>query len=353
MFPIKIVYASHFSDKIYYIQPKNMSRVGVVGAGISGLACARELLKDGISCVVFEELEHVGGRAETVTLHECTFDTGLQFYTPRGMSIEKTLLKELPNEDLYSIQKPICLLDGYRVLPGNPERNKQPRYCYLKGAQEFPKLLSENLEIRTSTKVESISKTKNGFRINDEDFDVIILTPPAPECNKILTTFGHERNLSRIKYRPCISVVLGYSERFVEDWKYFGLLSVERNSPVLWLGVETAKCPHRTPEGHTVFVAQLSPLFSRQYMHKTDEVIISAVLLLLRKIYGAKADAPAWTYVRRWVYSQPETVSLFDNINFEGSRVLIVGDGTLAGRAENAFETGIMAARRALKLLLP
>ena len=39
----------------------NVRRVGIIGAGVAGLATAKTLLADGIDCVVFERGERLGG----------------------------------------------------------------------------------------------------------------------------------------------------------------------------------------------------------------------------------------------------------------------------------------------------
>ena len=42
-----------------------MTRVAIIGAGISGLACARQLVKAGVSVVVFDKGRGIGGRVAT------------------------------------------------------------------------------------------------------------------------------------------------------------------------------------------------------------------------------------------------------------------------------------------------
>jgi phytoene desaturase len=53
-----------------------MSRVAVVGAGLSGLAAAAQLVGDGHDVVVFERGAEPGGRAGTLSQDGFTFDTG-------------------------------------------------------------------------------------------------------------------------------------------------------------------------------------------------------------------------------------------------------------------------------------
>ena len=58
-----------------------MSHVVIVGAGLSGLACARELSRHGIDVTVFEERPYVGGRASTYRAEEgFLLDRGFQVF---------------------------------------------------------------------------------------------------------------------------------------------------------------------------------------------------------------------------------------------------------------------------------
>lgn len=325
-------------------------RVAIVGAGIAGLAAARILQQNQIEAVVYEAEDHVGGRAETIVLHGIPVDTGLQSYTPRGMSIENFLLNLLPQNGLTRIEKPIYLLNDSFVLPGSPEKNAQPRYTYTTGANHFPQLLAEGLDIRISTKIETIERSGQKFLLESESFDAVILSPPAPETRRLLQTLGSGRNITNARYRPCLSICLGFSVP-LRDVPYSALLSLNRTAPLLWLGIETSKCPRRAPEGKTVFVAQLGPLYSREHFQDSDESLLAVVIPTLIRLYGAAFQNPDWVYVRRWSISQPESVALFENVNPPGTRVIICGDGTVAGRAENAFESGVMAAKRILALM--
>src|ERR1700694_878096 len=113
----------HYSSEALRV-PSPLMRVGIVGAGIAGLSAARELKKAGVDSVVYERNSFVGGSARTVELNDCVFDTGLQTYTPRGMSIESAILNELPTDDLVLIARPVDLyLDG-RAIPGSGEKNR-------------------------------------------------------------------------------------------------------------------------------------------------------------------------------------------------------------------------------------
>ena len=78
----------------------DLPRVAVIGAGISGLVCARLLVEQGMEVTVFEKSRGVGGRMATRRTPEgCHFDHGAQYFTVRDERFrryEPVIFSELP-----------------------------------------------------------------------------------------------------------------------------------------------------------------------------------------------------------------------------------------------------------------
>lgn len=55
-------------------------RVAVVGAGISGLVAAHVLAKAGVSVVLYEKEEYLGGHAKTVNVDGTDLDLGFMVF---------------------------------------------------------------------------------------------------------------------------------------------------------------------------------------------------------------------------------------------------------------------------------
>lgn len=325
-------------------------RVAVIGGGVAGLASARELSQRGVKAVVFEAGGEVGGRVSTVRSGGYIADHGAQQITPRGMAIGAAILTDLDSSDLVRVGSPTFLLQGARAVSGSPEKNATPRYTYRSGNVQLAKLLSEGLEVRLNTRVDSIDGMAGSLVVCGETFDVVILTGAMPDIREILKARSDRRADLPISYRACISVCLGFASP-APVVPYYGLLSMDRMAPVVWIGIESAKCEGRAPEGHSLFVAQFGPNYSSNHFDASDQRLTDMAIFSLQKVFGSDYAAPDWSYVHRWQHSQPERVALFDNINPEGTRILIAGDGTLAGRIENAYESGILAAKRISKML--
>lgn len=319
-------------------------RVGIVGAGAAGLAAARELRGQGHAVVVFEKSRGFGGRIATRRVGPYTFDTGATSIAPRGKSIEQVMLHELDTSELILVEKPIYVHQYGRIFPGDMARSHVPRYTYVSGNTKFAKLLAEGLDVRLEATVDRL-RSKNGeVEILGEAFDAVILTPPIPQSEELLATIGETRRFANVRYRPCLSVLLGFAAEMPEV-RYHAIIDTEQRHPLTWLSLESVKCPFRAPAGHTAMVAQLGPAYSRQFFESPDTAIIEDTVAQVERLYGPAFSVPDAAEVKRWRYSQPETTTTFESVNRPGSRVVIASDGVTGGRVELAYEAGVMAAK--------
>ncbi len=322
-------------------------RVGVVGAGVAGLAAARTLARDGHEILLFEKEGTVGGRVATLRQGAFIWDTGATSIAPRGKAIEDLMLRELDVTDLVRVEKPIYLHSSLHIERGDPKRHAE-RYTYRGGIDTLPRLLAEGLEVRHGCRAEGIERTAGGYSFCGEDFDAVVLTPPVPQASALLWSVGESRALAHTRYRPCLSVLLGF-DATLPRLPYHALLDPRQRHPLTWLSVESEKSPGRAPEGGTALGAQLSAEYSLLHYTWPDEEIVQATLLHIARLYGPSFATPVATAVKRWKYSQPTATADFDNVNPPGSRLIVAGDGLAAGRVEEAYESGLRAARLLLE----
>jgi renalase len=321
-------------------------KVGIVGAGISGLSCARTLKSHGVEAVVFEKSRGIGGRAATRRIYRFIFDAGATSIAPRGLAIEQVLRNELDTGDLVAIEKRIDTHEGLRVSMGD-SRHLTPRFNYTQGINTFAKLLAEDLIVHREVTIESIEKVGEGYRMNGEAFEAVVLTPPIPQSGLLLWGLQEDRPLANASYRSCLSVLLGYSEP-IPELPYWALLDLEQRHPLNWLSLESGKCPGRAPDGHSAFVAQLGPRFSLEHYDRPNSELVTTVAGFLVQLYGEAFRHPLVSDVKRWKYSQPDTIADFDAVNPTGSTLIVASDGVYGGHIESAFQAGFLAANRLL-----
>jgi len=137
--------------------------------------------------------------------------------------------------------------------------------------------------------------------------------------------------------------MLGFAKSLPEV-HYSALLDPEQRHPLMWLSLESVKSPNRAPNGHTAMVIQMSPSYSLNNFGGPDDRIVEDALDYLEWLYGKDWRETEVREVKRWKYSQPDSVALFETVNDPKSRLVIAGAGVLAGRVENAYYSGLKAA---------
>ncbi len=318
-------------------------RVGVVGAGIAGLAAARHLVSKGTEVSIFESATHVGGRCTTLSLGPYTFDPGATSIVPRGREIERVMLDELDTTDLVKIDTPVYTHDGRRVFLG-VGMPPTARYCYKKGMRTLADLLAKGLNVETGTKVEAIeAPSDGGYVVLDQSFDALVLAVPMQEAVRLLRPVGDVRQAYNTRYRPCLSVLLGIEKDF--HTPYHAVVAEESVHPLHWLSIENIKIPGRAPAGHTALVAQLGPKYSKWNFDATEDSIVEDALVDVERVLGPGFDRPVVQHIVRWRESQPDSVSGFESMNPPGSKLVVAGDGLEGGRIEHAYDSGIKAAK--------
>lgn len=319
-------------------------KVAVIGAGIAGLSTARALGAMNISSTIFEREDVPGGRVATHRLGDFVFDAGAQSIVPYASELGRVITTELDDADLIRIEKPVFLLNHLRPTPGDPGHGKQPRYTYRGGNVRLADLLAAGLDIRYGIAIDQVESRGDGFSMEGDTYDAIVATMPVPQASLLQWGLGIRKPTAQVQYRTCTSVLLGYA-RPAPETPYHALLNPEDTHPLQWLSLESVKCPGRAPEGSCAFVAQLNDGFSRMSWDWEDGRLVSTVTGFLASIFGNGWSEPVVAHVRRWKYSQPETIALFDSVNRLGDRLILAGDGLVGGRIEYAFDSGMKAAR--------
>lgn len=316
-------------------------RVGIVGAGISGLATARALRKGGASVTVYERNAWIGGRCRTEQIGSFIFDSGASSIVPRGRAIESVILDELDTDGLVEIERPVYTHDGKRAFRG-VGLPPTPRYCYQQGIQRLAELLAEGTDVRTGERITDVGNMK----IKGEVFDRIVLAVSTPVAESMLATIDPQRKAHNTRYRDCLSLLFAFDVE--TDVPYHAVVAEESIHPLHWLSIESLKTPGRAPQGQTAMVVQMGPKYSRWNFDEADEKIVSDALVDVQRVLGPEFGAPTERRVVRWKNSQPDSVSGFDAVNPPGTKIVIASDGLEGGRIEHAYEAGLKAASHIL-----
>lgn len=274
--------------------------VVVVGAGISGVACARELRAAGLDVVVLDRGRVVGGRMARWTRDGRAIDVGAAYFTVRdpGFSAlaESWATRGLahPWSDWFGVVGTLAEVRSRTKPP-----RSQVRWSAELGLRSLVADLAEGLDVRLEHDVASVGlapEPPGGVLVDGQPVRAVVLAMPDPQASDLL---GDDLNeVSAVldtEWRPVVTVVASFAER---TWPDFDGLFVH-GSP-LSLVVDDGR---RRGDGAPVLVAHTTHDAALDYLDDPSAAVPLALAEMRRLIAGV--GEPAWTEAKRWGSAEP------------------------------------------------
>ena len=305
-------------------------QIAVIGAGISGLVCARRLVAKGQQVGVLEKSRSLGGRCATRKFGDHVVDTGVQYFTLRDAEIRKEV-EEVARGHLRKLEKSI-LVKGEIYRPG------EERFYLAPGNNRLGTFLAEGLEVRKETEVGTVPRINGKWSIAGVDYDVVISSAPWPQTAGF---FGVDKTMT--SYEPNLTVLLEY--KISSNESAYAKMDPDGKDPLAWVACENAKVG-RIQEGRAVYVIQASAEYSRENLEKKPEDWIPDLQLRFEKEWGMDPVRRGAVFGHRWRYARRESrVGLSDALP-EG--LYVCGDSFVDSRLESVWKSGKETARKIL-----
>jgi predicted NAD/FAD-dependent oxidoreductase len=341
----------------------------VVGAGIAGLALARELRAQGYAPVVLERARGVGGRCATRRVEGQPVDHGLPYLHGRSQRFLAELAA-VPAVSVLAGWPQVVVGDG---LPCRPEAfsGTDRRLAFGEGASRFAKHLAEGLDVRLGAEVtalRSLPRSAAGSRRACElrlasgetmRANAVALTMPAPSAITLLRAMdplppaiaAQLPLLELVRMLPCLAVIARYPA---------GVPAPEWQASFPGAGRTLHSILHdsskRAGAVRLTLVLQARPGFSDAHLNDSADSWTRAMLEEAAALHGAWVAQPELAQSHVWrkarvaaasELSGPLAVRLDD-----GALLGVAGDGLHdAGGAEGAFLSGIALADRFAEML--
>jgi predicted NAD/FAD-dependent oxidoreductase len=307
-----------------------LPRIGIIGAGMAGLACACKLSKAGLSPVIFDKGRGIGGRMATKRVDQMQFDHGAQYVTARDGRFAAIL------EDLQ-----------YNGAAANwDDGSNRSRIVGVPGMSGLPRAMSAELDIQQLAQVTAVRAGSGGWTVQIGDqahhFDKVVITVPAPQLAGLL---GQDHpfvtQTADVRFAPCqtLMAVINAPATFASRRDDVG--------PLSWIAHDGSK-PDR-PQGHaTAWVAQASPSFSEQHLEDDAPAITARMLPLLCDELNVATDAVIYASAHRWRYARV-TAPLGQPFLHHAQTLYAGGDWCIGPRVEAAWVSGDAIAQHILQ----
>lgn len=299
--------------------------VVVVGAGIAGIACARELTARGAAVRVVERSHAVGGRMASRTLHGRPVDLGAAYFTVSDPEFAEVVDGwraaglARPWTDTLAVLSP----DAPRSTSQGPQR-----WAAVGGLRSLVAALAQGLELTLGHTVERIGP---GPVVDGEHVDAVVLAMPDPQAARLLDPVPAV--LVDRAWNPVISVAAGFAQR---SWDALPAAFVN-DDPVLTIVADDGD---RRGDGAPVLVAHSTGALARA--HDADpDAAIAPVLAALDALLGV--GEPLWSHAHRWRFAAPAD-GREATFHLDGG-IGLAGDGWGRSKVETAWRSGTDLAR--------
>lgn len=263
-----------------------MTDVLVIGAGMSGIACARALVEAGVPVRVIDKGRGIGGRVATrradVAGQSISFDHGAQ-YLDEGKEAATIAKLGRGAVDEWQLGKQTSRIVG------------------VPGMAALPKALAHGLSVTLNTRVTNVTARGPIWEIGTDAGKMtashVVLTVPAPQLAAILgETNPIVEQAARAVMRPCLTLMAAFDR----DTPAPFLARRDADAVLTWIAQNDTK-PGRSKVYRT-WVAQAHPEWSAAHIDadslevKTQMVDMLCSALRVEPSKLRHASVQGWRY---------------------------------------------------------
>ena len=315
---------------------KKLGPVAIIGAGLSGLSCAQALQAAGVMVHVFESSSHVGGRCATQLWQGHLVDLGVQYFTAQSAEFKKELLTRL--RQFRPIVSPLLDQDN-QVIPNT----LGPRFYVLQGNNYFAHILSQGINVRLNSPVETLSFKSNGVLCLGDTYRAVVSSLPGPKTAKL---FGLAQ--APADYDPCLVGLLEYAgTELGRSRECYGRI-LPKDEVVQASYCENNKVG-RIVGNKTVFVVEATPTFSRAFNDAPSETYLPDLVRRHEEIWSIPSGQISAAYGHSWKCARPAKGGKHYVTPPAGG--FVCGDSRTEPTVENVWLDGNKAAQEVLSYL--
>ena len=311
-----------------------MLDVLVIGAGMTGISCARRLRASGLNVVVLDKGRGIGGRMATrraeIDGQIIRFDHGAQYVTARDASLQQALNEISDSAVIWA------------------DAGKPGAYAGVPGMSSIPKALAEGLTIHQSERVEHLELQGDYWLATTEDKSWkakrVVMTVPFPQVAPII---GEDHPLSAkltgLEFAPCMTLMAAFKPQAEIDKD----TRVNETSDLSWIAYNSGK-PGRE-DSVDAWLAQASVEWSAARVNQDKAKSEQEMQVLLCEALSLDPADMLHSAFHSWLYARIVYPLGVPYLVDETQSLYLGGDWCLGARVESAFLSGTSIAKSILR----
>lgn len=343
--------------------------VVIVGAGMTGLACALALQNAGYRVVVVEKSRGVGGRVATRHLPLSLVDHGAptvaralygesRYGAYIDALVEQKIVQPWAGNQIYDAS----FSQGQWSLEPVQSSGAAHYYAVPGGMTAIAKELAKTLPVELTQRVTRLRLDGNIWQIMTEgktfQAKAVVVAIPAPQALDLCIPLVQDgfsaaviAALQNVQFDPCITAIAGYAPS--APWQSLPWAELRcHNDPVIARMI----CDRRKREmsSGSCFAIHSTPAFAMEHFEAADVAAVGQQMLdYIAEVYAPWFAEPELLQVHRWRYAIATNGYPGHPLSAQLSQPLwICGEWCVGSTIQNAFEVGLEVARQLKQQLI-
>ncbi|WP_378948701.1 NAD(P)/FAD-dependent oxidoreductase [Paracoccus sp. R86501] len=301
-------------------------QVTIIGAGITGIACARHLHRAGLKVRVIDKGRNIGGRMSTRrTRQGLQFDHGAQDLATTDPDFAQMLRGLGGAVAPWADRGPV----------GSP------------GMSDVVRAMARDLDVTQGAMVAGLRRGDAGWQIAIDDIwqdaGRVALAIPAPQARDLLgADHPFAEPLAKVAYDPCVTLMAGLSPDAPQPFRW-----KSGTGAAAWIAHDGSK-PDRQGQPLATWVMQADPDFSAQHIDVGFDQLACMMAPVLLDQLGAASDHLQYASAHRWLYSRVSRPLGQPFLADDGNGLLAGGDWALGPTARDGWASGTAMAAHLL-----
>lgn len=329
------------------------ARVAIVGAGVAGLACARELAAHGAQVAVFDASDTPGGRLATMVSEAGAYDHGTQYFTVHDERFGAAV-RSWEAEGV--VQRWNGRLISFTSAGAEDKSRAVERFVAVPGMLRLGMHLARGLDVRYLSTVSRVWRGDAGWHVDCAGqpetadpvaYDVVCVAMPSTQAAAMLRDLTPLAEIAAtVNWDPCWAAMMALPRPSGADYD----AAFFNDDPILgWCARDSAKPRRGTVTGIAErWVLHARPRWSRRFF-QMDEIEVAKWLIRSFSARIRRPLSPTHVNAVRWQYATPLNPLSQTFLWDAQQRLGVAGDWCGGPRVENAYLSGISLAQEVLR----
>ncbi len=316
-----------------------MKRIAIIGAGIAGLALAREI-HSFAKVTVFEKSRGYGGRMATRQAKPYQFDHGAQFFTAKSGQFENFLEPYIAAGHVARWDAEFVEIESDNIICRRNWIDGPPHYVCAPQMNVLAKQMAADLDVIVETRVTRIGAMESRWRLYDQDqeslgeFDWVVLAIPAKQALDLMPeSFAGRDMIADKQMLGCYSLMLGFKQALPLDWQ----AAFVSGADISWISNDSSK-PGR-PDFYSLLVHSTNR-WAEQNIETDRETVAAYLQAELARVIQHDVSRADHVALHCWRYANIARQNGEDFLIDPAQRLAAVGDWCIHGRIESAYLSG-------------